>query len=93
MTSSGIPPSWAVAVDRSGIDHVAEASDAAAAAVVTRIRQVKRPGDIVITSIHWGSDWGCSVPRDQVRFAHALVGGGADVVHGHSSHHPRPLEL
>jgi poly-gamma-glutamate synthesis protein (capsule biosynthesis protein) len=25
-------------------------------------------------------------------FGHALVDGGADVVHGHSSHHPRPLE-
>ncbi|MFE5200260.1 CapA family protein [Streptomyces sp. NPDC056601] len=93
MPSSGIPPSWAAAVDRSGIDYVAEASDAAAVAVVTRIRQVKRPGDIVITSIHWGSNWGYTVPRDQVRFAHALVDGGADVVHGHSSHHPRPLEL
>jgi poly-gamma-glutamate synthesis protein (capsule biosynthesis protein) len=93
MPSSGIPPDWAAAVDRSGIDYVAEASDAAAAAVVTRIRQVKRPGDIVIASIHWGSNWGYSVPHDQVRFAHALVDGGADVVHGHSSHHPRPLEL
>ncbi|MFE6901037.1 CapA family protein [Streptomyces sp. NPDC057717] len=93
MPSSGIPPSWAAAVDRSGIDYVAEASDAAAASVVTRIRQVKRPGDIVIASIHWGSNWGYSVPSDQVRFAHALVDGGADVVHGHSSHHPRPLEL
>jgi len=25
-------------------------------------------------------------------FGHALIDGGADVVHGHSSHHPRPLE-
>jgi poly-gamma-glutamate synthesis protein (capsule biosynthesis protein) len=30
---------------------------------------------------------------DVVRFAHALVDGGVDVVHGHSSHHPRPLEV
>ena len=26
-------------------------------------------------------------------FAHRLVDAGADVVHGHSSHHPRPLEV
>lgn len=93
MPSSGIPPGWAATADRSGVDYVAEASDIAAAAVVARIRQVKRAGDIVVTSIHWGSNWGYTVPRDQIRFAHALVDGGADVVHGHSSHHPRPLEL
>ncbi len=28
-----------------------------------------------------------------MRFAHALIDGGVDVVHGHSSHHPRPLEI
>ncbi|WP_329376775.1 CapA family protein [Streptomyces sp. NBC_01351] len=93
MPSSGIPPDWAAATDRSGVDYVAEASDTAAAAVVARIREAKRPGDISVASIHWGSNWGYTVPRDQVRFAHALVDGGADVVHGHSSHHPRPLEL
>ncbi|WP_051874502.1 CapA family protein [Streptomyces exfoliatus] len=93
MPSSGIPPSWAATADRSGIDYVSEASETAAAAVVARIRQTRRPGDIVVVSVHWGSNWGYTVPHDQVRFAHALVDGGADVVHGHSSHHPRPLEL
>jgi poly-gamma-glutamate capsule biosynthesis protein CapA/YwtB (metallophosphatase superfamily) len=43
--------------------------------------------------VHWGSNWGYLVPREQVRFAHALVDGGVDVVHGHSSHHPRPMEV
>jgi poly-gamma-glutamate synthesis protein (capsule biosynthesis protein) len=46
-----------------------------------------------VVSVHWGSNWGYGVPREQVRFAHALIDGGADVVHGHSSHHPRPLEV
>jgi poly-gamma-glutamate capsule biosynthesis protein CapA/YwtB (metallophosphatase superfamily) len=31
-------------------------------------------------------------PRHE-RFAHRLVDGGVDLVHGHSSHHPRPLEV
>ena len=30
---------------------------------------------------------------DQVRFAHRLIDGGVDLVHGHSSHHPRPIEV
>ncbi|MGW0366697.1 CapA family protein [Streptomyces sp. NPDC002990] len=93
MPSSGVTPSWAASADRSGVDFVAGASHTAAAAVVSRIRRVKRPGDIVVASVHWGSNWGYEVPRDQVRFAHTLVDGGADLVHGHSSHHPRPLEV
>ncbi|MFE6847544.1 CapA family protein [Streptomyces sp. NPDC057686] len=93
MASSGIPHTWAATAQRSGIDFSDEASDATAAEVVGRIRQVKRSGDLVVVSIHWGSNWGYAVPGDQIRFAHALVDGGADAVHGHSSHHPRPLEV
>ncbi|MFJ4780021.1 CapA family protein [Streptomyces sp. NPDC088762] len=91
--SSGIPRGWAAGADRSGVDFVDEASDADAAEVAGRIQRAKRPGDLVVVSIHWGSNWGYAVPRDRIRFAHALVDGGADVVHGHSSHHPRPLEV
>ena len=31
--------------------------------------------------------------REQVRFAHRLVDGGVNLVHGHSSHHPRSVEV
>lgn len=93
MTSSGIPHTWAATADRSGVDFVAEASDATAAEVARRVRRAKRSGDLAVVSIHWGSNWGHTVPRDQIRFAHALVDGGADLVHGHSSHHPRPFEV
>ncbi len=55
---------------------------------------MKREGDIVVASIHWGSNWGYGVPRKQREFAHRLIDEGAvDVVHGHSSHHPRPIEV
>lgn len=92
MESSGIPPSWGASEDGSGVDFVPE-SDSAAAAIAHRVRQMKRPGDVAVASVHWGSNWGYVIPRRQVRFAHALIDGGVDVVHGHSSHHPRPLEL
>ncbi|MEU4227719.1 CapA family protein [Nonomuraea sp. NPDC026600] len=93
MPSSGVPPEWAAAPDRSGVDFVPEPSPAAAAAIVERVRGEKRPGDIAVASVHWGSNWGYPVSREQVRFAHALIDGGVDVVHGHSSHHPRPIEV
>ncbi|HSK27081.1 MAG TPA: CapA family protein, partial [Jiangellales bacterium] len=62
-------------------------------AILTTATQAARPGDVLVVSIHWGSNWGFHVPREQVRFAHRLVDGGVHVVHGHSSHHPRPMEV
>ncbi|UGY92295.1 CapA family protein [Streptomyces gobiensis] len=93
MPSSGIPRSWAAGEERAGVDFVPELSDAAAAGIADRVRQTKQPGDVVVASIHWGSNWGYGVSDEQVHFAHALIDGGVDVVHGHSSHHPRPLEV
>ncbi|MEV6790822.1 CapA family protein [Streptomyces sp. NPDC051320] len=91
--SSGVARSWAAAADRSGVAFVPELSAEAAAATAERVRKAKRPGDIAVVSVHWGSNWGYPVPHEQVRFAHTLVDGGVDVVHGHSSHHPRPAEV
>ncbi|MCW2875952.1 MAG: poly-gamma-glutamate synthesis protein [Sphaerisporangium sp.] len=93
MTSSGIPPEWAATQDRAGVYFVPEPSDAAAAEVAGHVRQAKRPGDVAVASIHWGSNWGYEVSPDQISFAHRLVDDGVDVVHGHSSHHPRPIEV
>ncbi|MGP4087877.1 CapA family protein [Streptomyces sp. KR55] len=91
--SSGIPSDWEATADLPGVAYVPGFSQASADAVVERVRRARRTGDIAVVSVHWGSNWGYHVPRDQVRFAHALVDGGVDLVHGHSSHHPRPLEV
>ena len=90
--SSGIPPSWAATGSRPGVDFLPDLSEATAAEVAERVRQVKRPGDVVVASIHWGSNWGYDIPSEQVEFAHRLIDDGFDVAHGHSSHHPRPIE-
>ncbi|MBT2384063.1 CapA family protein [Streptomyces sp. ISL-11] len=93
MSTSGVPHTWAATENRSGVAYVPRPSAAAAAAATGRLRQLKRAGDLLVASVHWGSNWGYDVARDQVAFGHALIDGGADVVHGHSSHHPRPLEV
>ncbi|KAB2340357.1 CapA family protein [Actinomadura rudentiformis] len=90
---SGIEQGWAATPDRPGVAFVPELSDTGAAKITERVRQMKRPEDIAVVSIHWGSNWGYGVSHAQTRFAHALIDGGVDVVHGHSSHHPRPMEL
>jgi poly-gamma-glutamate capsule biosynthesis protein CapA/YwtB (metallophosphatase superfamily) len=91
--TSGIPPSRAAAEDRPGVDFLSDLSDETAAAIAGRVREVKRGQDVTIASIHWGSNWGYGVPGEHVRFAHRLIDGGVDIVHGHSSHHPRPIEV
>ena len=91
--SSGIDPAWAAAPDRPGVAFVSEASRSGAEEVLERVRRARRPGDIVVVSVHWGSNWGYEIPGSQVRFAHTLLDGGVDLVHGHSSHHPRPVEV
>lgn len=93
MATSGIPSSWAATAHRSGVDFVCRPTQADADEVVARVEGVRRPGDIVVVSVHWGSNWGYDVTDDEISFAHRLVDGGVDVVHGHSSHHPRPIEV
>jgi poly-gamma-glutamate synthesis protein (capsule biosynthesis protein) len=91
--TSGVPPSWTATERNAGIDVLRDLSDATAAEIGERVRRVKRPGHPVIASIHWGSNWGYEVPAAFVRFAHSLIDGGVDLVHGHSSHHVRPIEV
>ncbi|MGY1706171.1 CapA family protein [Geodermatophilus sp. SYSU D00697] len=91
--SSGIPAEWAATGRRAGVARLDRLTDATADRVLARVAEVRRPGDVVVASVHWGSNWGWPVPPEQVPFAARLVDGGVDVVHGHSSHHPRPVEL
>ena len=47
-----------------------------------------------MASIHWGANWGYGVSADEVAFAHGLIDhAGVDIVHGHSSHHVKGLEV
>ena len=49
---------------------------------------------MVVYSIHWGGNWGYDVPEEQQAFARALIDeAGVDLVFGHSSHHPKGIEV
>jgi poly-gamma-glutamate synthesis protein (capsule biosynthesis protein) len=91
--TSGIPRAWAATRTRPGVDVLEDLSSATADRLAARGRRIRRQGDVVVASIHWGSNWGYEVPASHVRFAHWLIEGGVDIVHGHSSHHPRPIEV
>jgi poly-gamma-glutamate capsule biosynthesis protein CapA/YwtB (metallophosphatase superfamily) len=91
--SSGIPYEWAATDDTPGVHVIPTLSDTAADELCRQVRQARQPGDLTVVSAHWGGNWGYRVAADQVRFAHRLVDGGVHMVHGHSSHHPRPIEV
>jgi len=55
---------------------------------------LRGPGDMIVLSIHWGGNWGYEIPWEQRAFAHKFLDLGAvDVIHGHSSHHPKGSEV
>ena len=92
-TTSGIPPEWGAAADRPGICLLEDLSDEAARYLTSRGQRIKQPGDVTVASIHWGPNWGYEIPAEQIRFAHRLIDGGVDLVHGHSSHHVKAIEV
>jgi poly-gamma-glutamate capsule biosynthesis protein CapA/YwtB (metallophosphatase superfamily) len=91
--SAGVPLAWAATTGRPGVNLIAEHDDTAADALAARAAAARRPGDIAVVSVHWGSNWGHHIPDEQISFAHRLVDGGVDIVFGHSSHHPRAFEV
>lgn len=92
--SAGVPRQWAATRTRGGVNLLRDLSPGTADAIARRVGAARRGGDIVVASIHWGGNWGYEVSREERNFAHRLIdSGAADVVHGHSSHHPRALEV
>ena len=92
--SSGIPPQWGARTNRAGVNLLPDRSEATVRHIAAQISAHKRKGDVVVASIHWGENWGYEISPAQREFAHGLVDlAQVDVVHGHSSHHPRPIEV
>jgi poly-gamma-glutamate synthesis protein (capsule biosynthesis protein) len=94
MPSSGVPLEWAATDDAPGVEVLEDLSERNVERIARSVRAVKRPGDIVVASIHWGGNWGYAIGQAERRFAHRLIdAAGVDVVHGHSSHHPKAIEV
>jgi len=91
---AGVPESWAATGERSGVNRLPDLSAATIARIAADIRQYRRAGDLVVFSVHWGGNWGYAIAPAQRAFAHALIDeAGVHLVHGHSSHHPKAIEV
>lgn len=94
VESSGIGHDWRAGGERGGVNLLSDLSDKTVEHVAAQVADIKQTGDIVVASIHWGANWGYAIPPDQRRFAHALIDMAyVDVVHGHSSHHVKGIEV
>jgi len=92
--TSGFLSEWAATENRLGLNLLSDLSTNTAREIAENVSNHRRVGDIVIMSIHWGENWGYKVPYEQRKFAHELIDlGAADIIHGHSSHHPKAIEL
>ncbi|GAB6068448.1 CapA family protein [Methylothermus subterraneus] len=91
---SGVPSEWAAGPGRAGVNVLEDLSAADLAGVSQRVRAYKRPGDVAVVSLHWGGNFGFAIPNAQRRFAHGLIDEAeVDLVHGHSSHHVKGIEV
>jgi poly-gamma-glutamate synthesis protein (capsule biosynthesis protein) len=93
LTTSGIPEDWKATSISPGVNLLDDLSETTAARVCDQMRGHQQPGDLVVASIHWGSNWGYEISSEQIAFAHRLIEQGIAIVHGHSSHHVRAIEV
>ncbi len=92
--NSGIPASWSAAEGRAGVNFVEEVSGRTVERLAEQRREFAKPGDLSLASIHWGGNWGYTVPGEQQTFARSLIDeAGFDLIHGHSSHHVKGFEV
>jgi poly-gamma-glutamate capsule biosynthesis protein CapA/YwtB (metallophosphatase superfamily) len=92
--TSGTPRRWAAGPDSPGINLLPELSEQSVARIADRILSERKSDDIVVVSLHWGPNWGYEIADQERRFAHSLIEqADVSVVHGHSSHHPKGIEI
>lgn len=90
---SGVPSAWAASKTQPGLNLLEDYSQKTLEFVRAAV-SAKSAGDLTVFSVHWGGNWGYSVPAEHRTFAHRLIDeAGVDVVFGHSSHHAKGIEV
>jgi poly-gamma-glutamate synthesis protein (capsule biosynthesis protein) len=92
--TSGIPPDWAAGPDRAGVELIEAAPNHWVENLGDAVHAVRQRNDLLVASIHWGGNWGYTIEIEQRSLAHRLIDvAGFDVIYGHSSHHPKGIEI
>jgi poly-gamma-glutamate synthesis protein (capsule biosynthesis protein) len=94
LRSSGIPSVWGAEEKNPGVNLLEDLSTKSIRDIQKKVRRVKCKGDIVVASIHWGGNWGYGISSKQRVFSHRLIDDAeVDIIHGHSSHHVKAIEV
>lgn len=94
LPSSGCPINWSATFDRPGIALLPNIDKGTARWLSRYILKHRHSGDRLVLSLHWGANWVQSIPEDHLWFARTLIDlADVDIIFGHSSHHPLPVEI
>ena len=90
----GVPPAWRAGANQPGVFRLDDYSRSSVDRIARIVDGSKRPGDVAVVSMHCGANWGYDIPEAHRSFAHGLIEHArVDVVHGHSSHHGKAIEV
>lgn len=93
MPSGHMPEQWAADVDRPGV-YLIEATDRCVNEVKQSVAGIKQPGDILVASIHAGSNFGYGIePAERDLFRRLIDEARFDLIHCHSPHHVKAIEM
>jgi poly-gamma-glutamate synthesis protein (capsule biosynthesis protein) len=62
------------------------------ASICDEVRAARAGADLVIISLHWGVEYARHPQESQRRIARELIDAGGDLVIGHHTHTPQPVE-
>jgi len=92
ISSADHPANFIATTRKAGINYVDMNNRAQRDKQIALIKNIRPYVDILIYSIHYGSNYVDRIPRETIDFFHELVDSGVDVIHGHSAHHILPIE-
>ncbi len=94
ISSSGIPEEWGARHNREGVFYLPDTSEYSLSILSDVIEDQVSDDSVLLLSVHWGGNWGFPIPPDMQSFAHECIDQlGVDIIHGHSSHHPKAIEV
>jgi poly-gamma-glutamate synthesis protein (capsule biosynthesis protein) len=91
---AGVPPWWMAGEGQPGVYAAVDLGAETMRELRRAIEPWRRNHTLVVLSVHWGPNWGFAIEPSHRRFAHHMIDeAGVDLVHGHSSHHVKGIEV
>lgn len=74
-------------------DHPGMANGDSIPLMVRTVKKAAKKADLVIVTIHWGTELHTLPDADDIVRAHAMVDAGADIIFGGHSHRLQPMDV